>query len=182
MLLVLIVALGALLVPLLGGQLSSLADAHVPLGWLLLVALGLQVVAISVPGVPEPLRPVLQVASYPVAGIFVVANRHLRGMLLVGFGALSNLAAILANGGTMPAAPAALARAGLPAHPRRYVNSAAVAHPRLAWLGDVLALPHRYPLHNVFSVGDLLIAIGIVVAIHALCGSRLRLLPQRQKA
>jgi hypothetical protein len=29
------------------------------------------------------------------------------------------------------------------------------------------------PLHNVFSVGDLLIALGAGVAIHAACGTRL---------
>jgi hypothetical protein len=175
MLLVLIVLIGALLVPFFGGRLSLLADARVRLGWVLPLALALQVLAINVPGVPEHLRPALQVASYPVALGFVAANWRLTGIPLAGLGALCNLAAILANGGTMPAAPAALASAGRPLHPRGYANSAAVAHPRLAFLGDVFAVPRRLPLANVFSIGDLLIAIGVVVAIHALCGSRPRL-------
>lgn len=184
MLLVLIVVIGALLVPVFGGRLSLLADAHVRLGWVLPLALALQVLALNVPGVPEHLRPALQVASYPVALAFVAANWRLAGIPVVGLGALSNLAAILANGGTMPATPAALARASRPLHPHGYANSAAVAHPRLAFLGDVFAVPHRFPLANVFSVGDLLIALGAVVAIHALCGSRprLHLRRQRQKA
>ncbi|HEX9343992.1 MAG TPA: DUF5317 family protein [Actinomycetota bacterium] len=170
--------------PLFGGRLSLLADAHVRLAGVLPLALALQVLAVNVPGVPQHLRPVLQVASYPVGLVFVAANWRLAGIPLVGLGALGNLAAILANGGTMPATAAALASAGLAAHPHRYANSAAVAHPRLAFLGDLFSVPRRFPLHNVFSVGDLLIALGVVVAVHALCGSRprLRLRGQRQKA
>jgi hypothetical protein len=171
MLLVLIVLIGALLVPLLGGRLARLEHARVRLAWVLPAALALQVLAVNVPGVPDRLRPAALLASYPVAGAFVAANWRLAGIPVAGLGALCNLVAILANHGTMPAAPAALASAGLAAHPRRYANSAAVAHPRLAFLGDIFAVPRRFPLHNVFSVGDLLLALGIVIAIHALCGS-----------
>jgi hypothetical protein len=44
--------------------------------------------------------------------------------------------------------------------------------PRLAFLGDVFAIPRGWPLANVFSVGDVLIAVGVVVAVHGICGSR----------
>jgi hypothetical protein len=44
--------------------------------------------------------------------------------------------------------------------------------PRLAFLGDVFAIPRGWPLANVFSVGDVLIAVGAVVAVHGICGSR----------
>lgn len=184
MLLVLIVLVGALLVPVLGGRLARLEHTRVRLAWVLPLALALQVLAVSVPGVPDRLRPALLLASYPVALVFVAANWRLSGVPVVGLGALCNLTAILANGGIMPAAPAALAAAGLAGHPHRFANSAAVAHPRLAVLGDVFAVPRRFPLHNVFSVGDLLIAFGAVIAVHALCGSLPELrrrLRQRQR-
>src|SRR6266536_1421044 len=115
----------------------ALADVRARLAWILMLALGLQVVALTVPGVPESLRPLIQLASYPIAGVFVIANRHLPGMLLIGLGALLNLIAMSANGGVMPASAAALDKAGLPLHRDSYVNSALVREPRLGFLGDV---------------------------------------------
>jgi len=105
--------------------------------------------------------------------VFLVANRRLPGMALVGLGAAGNLLAIGANGGVMPASPTALAAAGMPADPPGFANSAALADPRLAFLGDVFAIPAGWPLANVFSAGDVLIAVGAVVAVHGICGSRL---------
>jgi hypothetical protein len=42
-----------------------------------------------------------------------------------------------------------------------------VAAPVLALLTDIFAVPAWVPFANVFSVGDVLIAIGIAVAIAA---------------
>jgi uncharacterized protein DUF5317 len=172
MFLVAIVLASALAVPLLGGSLGALATVRLRLPWLLPAALALQVVAISLPGVPGRLRPPLHVASYLLAGAFLVANRRLPGMPLLGLGAAANLLAIVANGGVMPASPDALAAAGLPPDRPGFANSAALDDPRLAFLGDVFAIPSGWPLANVFSVGDVLIALGAVVAVHGICGSR----------
>jgi Family of unknown function (DUF5317) len=173
MFLVAVVLLSALAVPLLGGHLSKLADVSVRLAWTLLLALALQVLAINAPGVPQGMRPWIQLASYPVAAVFVVANRRLPGMVLIGVGVLLNVIAISANGGVMPASAAALDQAGLPRRTSSYANSALVEHPRVAFLGDVFAIPEPLPLHNVFSVGDVAIAIGAAIAIHGLSGSHL---------
>jgi hypothetical protein len=173
MFLVAMVLASALAVPLLGGRLGALAEVRLRLPWVLPAALALQVVTLDLPGVPGWLRPPLHVASYLVAGVFLVANRRLPGMALVGLGAAANLLAIGVNGGVMPASPAALAAAGLPPDPPGFANSAALADPRLAFLGDVFAIPAGWPLANVFSVGDVLIAVGAVVAVHGVCGSRL---------
>ena len=170
-----IVLINALAVPLFGGRLSALAEVRARFAWVLLLALALQVTSISVPGVPQSLRPVLQLASYPVAGAFVILNRRMPGMLLVGLGALLNLIAMSANGGVMPASPSALVAAGLPLQHESYVNSGLVEGARLAFLGDVFAIPEPVPMHNVFSVGDVCIGLGVVVAMHGLCGSRVRL-------
>jgi Family of unknown function (DUF5317) len=172
MFLVAVVLASALAVPLLGGRLGALAEVRLRLPWALPAALALQVVALDVPGVPDRLRRLLHVASYLVAGVFLVANRRLPGMALVGLGAAANLLAIAANGGVMPASPAALAAAGMPPDPPGFQNSAALADPRLAFLGDVFAIPAGWPLANVFSAGDVLIAAGAVVAVHGICGSR----------
>jgi hypothetical protein len=82
-----------------------------------------------------------------------------------------NLLAIAANGGVMPARPGALRAAGLADASRAFANSAAVADPRLPWLGDWFALPESWPVSNVFSIGDVLLALGVLVGLHVLCGS-----------
>ena len=154
-------------VPLLGGRLSALAELRLrglPLLW---IALGVQLV-IFAPG--GPAWPALHLASYALAAGFVWCNRRLDFVWLMALGGALNLAAIVANGGTMPARAAAVATAGLadsgPA------NSAVVADPKLAFLGDVFALPSGWPLHNVFSIGDVLLVAGAALLVHRTAGSR----------
>ena len=60
------------------------------------------------------------------------------------------------------------------------LNSAAVAHPRLLFLGDILPVPHAIPFANVYSIGDVCIAVGVAIAIHGLTGSRF--VPRRFRA
>jgi hypothetical protein len=93
-------------------------------------------------------------------------------MAIVALGTALNLAAIMANGGVMPASAHALHVAGIRPAPD-FANSAAVAHPRLLALGDILAVPKPWPLHNAYSIGDVCIAVGVLIVVHALCGSRL---------
>lgn len=173
LILVAVVILAALAVPLAGGRLGALVELRLRRVWAIFAALALQVAALDLPGLPEGARAVLVVASYPVGALFLAANWRVPGMRLVALGGALNLAAICANGGVMPAAPSALAGAGLPPDAPGFQNSAAVADPRLAFLGDVFYVPASWPLSNVFSVGDVLIALGVAWALHRVSGSRL---------
>jgi len=56
-----------------------------------------------------------------------------------------------------------------------FANSTAVAHPHLSILGDVFAVPASWPVSNVFSVGDVILVVAALLALHCLCGSRLAL-------
>jgi Family of unknown function (DUF5317) len=170
--LVAVVVLSALAVPLAGGRLGALVELRLRHVWAIYVALGLAVLAIGLPGLPDGLRSLLLVAAYPVGAVFLATNWRVPGMLVTALGAALNLLAIAANGGVMPASPAAVARAGLADDPG-FQNSAVLAHPRLAFLGDVFAVPASWPLSNVFSVGDVLIAVGLAWGLHRVCGSRL---------
>jgi hypothetical protein len=49
-------------------------------------------------------------------------------------------------------------------------NSTGVAEPRLSWLVDRWAAPDWIPFANVYSVGDVLIAIGAIVVVLAAMG------------
>ena len=99
------------------------------------------------------------------------------GVGLVGLGIVSNLTAILANGGLMPATNHALRAAGS-TYSGVHNNSVRLVHPHVAWLVDRFGWPQWLPLANVFSVGDdatgtglgLFIARGLVSAM----GGRIR--------
>jgi len=110
--------------------------------------------------------PALYVASSLVVLTVVLRNWRLPGLKLVAAGAISNLVAIVANGGYMPADPAALAQAGL-GPTNGYSNSIVTNRPALAPLTDIFGMPDWLPFANVFSIGDVLIAAGIVLAIAA---------------
>jgi MFS family permease len=155
------------------GRLSALADLEFRHRWLLALALALQVLIISVlPSGAGWWHEAVHLASYVMGGAFVVLNRHVPFLWLIGAGGLMNLTAIAANGGVMPARPEALATAGLTASPG-FANSAALPAPRLAFLGDVFAIPDGWPLANVFSIGDICITVGALVLLHRVCQSRL---------
>ena len=173
MFLVAVVVLSALAVPLAGGRLGALVELRLRHIWAIYAALGLAVLGVGVPGLPDGLRSLLLVAAYPVGAVFLLANRRVPGMALVGLGAALNLLAIAANGGVMPASAEALAAAGLPVGAPGFESSAALADPRLAFLGDVFAVPAAWPLSNVFSVGDVCIGAGLAWGVHRVCGSRL---------
>lgn len=158
----------------LGGRLRSLAAVR--LRWLALayVALAFQIAAFpgnSLPWhTPDGLAIALWIASDLVLVAVVLRNVRLPGVAIVTAGLLSNLLAVVANGGHMPVLPRALAAAGL--HYTTSMNSKEMAHPALPWLVDRWAAPHWIPLANIFSVGDVAIAVGGFVLALAVTGAR----------
>ena len=112
------------------------------------------------------LGPPIYIVSTAVVIASVLANLRITGMALVALGAISNLVAIVLNGGYMPADAGAMAALGKTA-PTTYSNSAIVADPVLKPLTDIFALPTWVPFSNVFSIGDVLITVGVVVVIVA---------------
>lgn len=107
----------------------------------------------------------------------ILLNLSIPGMKIMAIGAALNALVIIANGGFMPSTESALDRAGKLAT----VERAEAAEPgddwvltnsiiadddtRLLFLGDVIAIPEGWPLANVISIGDILLAIGAAVAV-----------------
>ena len=85
---------------------------------------------------------------------------------------LSNFTAIFANDGVMPASASALKAAGVQETPGEFINSTSVPDAHLQFLGDVFATPSWLPVHNVYSIGDVLIVIGVLLAVHSICDSQ----------
>ena len=172
--LLVIAALGLLVsVPLAGGRLTRLAEIEPRGVWAVLLAVAIQVGISNVaPGGSHVLHAGLNVLSYLLDAYFIFANRRLAGVPLVAVGAALNVLAITTNGGVMPPNAVALRTAGITAR-AGFDNSAALAHPHLAFLGDVFPVPGPWPVGNVLSAGDLIILLGALVLLHVSCRSRL---------
>jgi len=149
----------------LGGRPSGLGRIQFRWAWVVMTCLAIQLVLFSAPvnTVIGDLGPPLYVGSTLVAlGVVLANSKRAPGLVLVATGAAANLAAIVANGGYMPATPEALADRAATVG---YSNSVELAQPALAPLVDRFAMPSGMPLANVFSVGDVVIGIGIVIVI-----------------
>ncbi len=161
-------------VPLARGRLSRLADVELQKVWLAGGAIAIQILIISVvPGLLGPLSEPVHMLTYVMLGAFAWFNRGIAGLPVIALGGLLNFVCITANGGVMPSDPDAMAAIGRELGTREFDNSAAVANPKLAFLGDIIATPASWPVHNIYSVGDLLILAGAFVLVHVACGSRL---------
>src|SRR4051812_10776546 len=173
MLLLILVLVSVALIPVFGGHPQSLADIRLKSIWLLLAAVGLQVALVLSPGATNAIRVAAYIGSYVLAAGFLVRNSAIPGLWLIALGAALNFSAIVSNGGVMPAAPYAMSVAGLPLHLAVYSNSIPLQSPQLALFGDIFAIPASWPFANIYSLGDICIAIGAVVTVHRVSGSRM---------
>lgn len=161
-------AIGVVVGLLLGGRPAGLAGIEFRWPWLLVAGFLVQVVLFTdqVAAVVGDLGPPIYVASTAIVLIGVLRNAAIPGMPIVALGAGCNLAAIVANGGYMPAGRAAMEALGR-SEAEIYSNSAVVAHPVLELLTDIFALPPWVPFANIFSIGDVLIGLGVALVIVA---------------
>jgi hypothetical protein len=162
------VVAGIVLGYLVGGRLDRLARLRIRAWPIALAGLAVQLVLFSSAGesLPADLVPAVYLLSTVAVLVVVLLNLRIPGLALVAIGAFSNLAAILANGGRMPVDAEVLASLGkdLDGGP---TNSVVVADPALRPLTDIIALPAWLPFANVISIGDVLIGLGIAIAIVA---------------
>ena len=160
------VLIGLVLGFVLGGRLSGLATVDFRWPWLAIGGFMVQLVLFADPvrSIVGDLGPPLYVVSTGAVLIAVIRNIRIPGMALVALGAGANLAAIVANGGFMPASEGAFAALGGGLN-SGYTNSSIVANPALEPLTDTYSLPPWLPFANVFSIGDVLIAIGVAIVI-----------------
>jgi hypothetical protein len=153
----------------LGGRLGNLSQMHLKHTWLVLASFLPQFVIFTPlgEGIDESVSVAIHLVTYVMLLAFIALNRRDPGITFAGVGVVANALVIFANGGYMPASPRALDYAGFVTTSETHYNSAVADHGvRLLMLGDVMATPDWVPLvSNVFSVGDVLIAIGVAIVI-----------------
>jgi hypothetical protein len=170
-----------------GGSMRNFAALR--LRWIPLVVAGLVLqVLIFTPFTKTSLIPIATVPLYLLSmallTIWVALNWRIPGMALIATGLLMNVAAIAANGGYMPVSPDSAriagrldryATTGLPLSNNSIATEENV---RLWLLTDIIPVPKEVPFANVFSIGDILLEIGIGV----LCYRTIRQAPKLKPA
>ena len=171
MLFIAAILIGVLIGYLRRGRISHLASLRLRLLALIVVATLIQVLIFPLFG-ERALFPYattfFHLLSYGLVFLFLAFNYRLLPIVLIGCGAILNLLPIAFNGGYMPSSHAALSRAGGAEIAARLVDEGQVGNvvlmsdqTRLNILGDFLYLPEQVPLAAAFSLGDLVIALGI---------------------
>lgn len=169
------VLIGLIIGYLRGGRLTNLAQLNLQSGWLILIALVIQILIFPL-GDRPPLVQVgtewFHILSYILLLVFVGLNFRQWPILVMGAGLISNFLVVAVNGGRMPASEWALRQAGLMevadilAQGLPHGNVIPMSETtKLNFLGDIFPIPSFIPFANAMSIGDLLLAIGIVLLL-----------------
>jgi hypothetical protein len=113
---------------------------------------------------------IIHLISYLCLLAFILLNIKIPGIAFIGMGILSNALVIFLNGGYMPTYSENLKNTSVAAKAQALVQNGTVTNSKeitsttiLPWLGDIFYLPAWIPFSNVFSIGDIIIAVGICV-------------------
>jgi hypothetical protein len=171
MLLLSFIPFGLLIGFLSGGTLSNLGNLK--LRWLPLVFPSLAIQWLIFPlfsgsALISVGNEALHLLSYALLAVWIVINVRVLPIALVGAGAACNFAALVANGGLMPASSEAIQRAGLVNLADVLVQEGSYANlvlmspdTHLNALGDILFVPEWIPFSTAFSIGDVLIMLAL---------------------
>lgn len=134
--------------------------------------------------VPEWIIPTIQIISMAGLLIFTIVNLTKPGFWALGVGLLSNFLVIVLNGGWMPIHPQTL-KLMVPAQPIEFWEIGTrlgftkdrimtYDQTNLAFLSDIFTLPQWIPYKVAFSIGDVLISIGVIILLWSLSSNTRR--------
>lgn len=170
------VLLGILVGKLRGGGFKRLGYSVLRFSWMIFFAFSLQLLTSIMIFLGHPIaikyRMILYVLSYGLLIMSLFFNIQFKSMWLIMIGAIANFAAILLNGGSMPIDMDILKKMGFK-NLLSSIESGALPHyipleeagGYTRYLGKILTTPNMYPLKQIFSIGDILVVVGIFFLI-----------------
>ena len=149
-----------------------------PLYWKItaFTAFAIQLAAFSnfpfVENLPAIFIVIMHYTSYACLLAFIIRNIKNFGITFAGIGIFLNALVIFLNGGYMPTIPQNLKNTSV-GQSSEVIGQGVAVHNSvklagetlLPWLSDIFYLPSWIPFSNVFSIGDILIAVGICIYI-----------------
>lgn len=170
MIIVVAAFIGVDIVRMAGADLRRLADLRIKHVWMVCLALAIQVVVLWL--LADHVKGWVGDVGYMVmctlAGVFAYVNRRVPGILILCTGEGLNLIATAANSGRMPASPGAWRTVGGKTT-TNFTDSGLVANARLPVFGDIFAVPKGWPLADVFSLGDVMLVLGLMWLLYRGC-------------
>ncbi len=162
-----------------GGNLKSLRTVHIRMPVLLVAAFLIQLTLSLMMIMGSPFfivhRLIFYAFSYGLLFVALFFNLRSKAVWLVVMGSLINFAVIFLNGGTLPVSAEALEKAGflnrldlIQAGRLVQYGLAEETGGWLGFLGKRLTPPALYPIRQVFSVGDVIISMGLFLWIQDL--------------
>jgi Family of unknown function (DUF5317) len=161
-----------------GGALERIAAISLRWAWLVLLALALQWPLLRAPAGPREqssLQQMLFLVSHLLLLAFVGLNWQSTAVRIVGLGVLCNLIVIVANGGLMPITPETLVQINQGSSLAQWLAGAHYGYSKdiillrqdtaLWLLSDILVMPPPFPWPTAFSLGDLIIAGGLIILL-----------------
>ncbi len=166
--------LGIIIGKLRGGKIEYLGKFMFRSSFLLVFALILQIGTSILISIGNEMainnRMLLYIISYIMLFIVLFFNLERKSVWLILIGAVANFAALVLNGGSMPIDVALLEKMGfknmfqsfkIGAMPNYIdINKASSF---TVYLAKRFATPSIYPLKQIFSIGDILISLGILI-------------------
>lgn len=118
--------------------------------------------------------------SYTLLFIGLYFNRSTLGFKVISAGIFLNFLVIMANGGRMPVSGEAMVGIGLVDNMVAIRDGHVITHALMGsgtifrYLGDIFVLPKPYPRPKIFSIGDVIMAIGVFLYIQEIMIKKLK--------
>ncbi len=154
---------------------GGIENKEIQAGYLIVVGFAIQIAIFNdkfAASSLNKLTPFLYIISLIILLIFLLLNINYKGILISLTGFLLNFVAILANGGYMPQDLGKLKLIGETGKVKLlqkfgYFYNARIMNNKthLNFLGDRIVLPFPKSISSVYSIGDIIIVIGICLFI-----------------